>query len=85
MVPLAQLALGKLLLAASPFAKSVEQGAATTVYCATAPELERRGGLYFRDCRERKMSRGAADPQIAARLWELSEQLTGLAAAQKAA
>jgi hypothetical protein len=30
--------------------KSVEAGAATSVYAATAPELEGRGGLYLEDC-----------------------------------
>ena len=30
--------------------KSVEAGAATSVFAATAPELEGRGGLYLEDC-----------------------------------
>jgi NAD(P)-dependent dehydrogenase (short-subunit alcohol dehydrogenase family) len=30
--------------------KSVEQGAATSVWCATSPDLEGRGGLYAQDC-----------------------------------
>ena len=30
--------------------KSVEAGAATSVYAATAPELEGKGGLYLEDC-----------------------------------
>lgn len=30
--------------------KSVEQGAATTVWACVAPELEGRGGLYLEDC-----------------------------------
>lgn len=71
-----------LALAMRPFTKSIEQAAATSVYCATAPELERRGGLYFADCRERRMSAGAADARTAERLWELSEQrIAGVRAA----
>jgi NAD(P)-dependent dehydrogenase (short-subunit alcohol dehydrogenase family) len=30
--------------------KSVEQGAATTVWCATSPQLDGIGGLYAQDC-----------------------------------
>src|SRR5580658_1577296 len=30
--------------------KSVEQGAATSVWCATSPDLEGMGGLYAQDC-----------------------------------
>ena len=59
-----------------PFTKSIAQGAATTVYCASAPELERVGGKYFLDCREKEMSKGARDTEAARKLWELSEQLT---------
>ncbi|PIK58053.1 putative WW domain-containing oxidoreductase [Apostichopus japonicus] len=39
-----------LWLLARPFSKSLQQGAATTVYCATARELEGIGGLYFNSC-----------------------------------
>jgi WW domain-containing oxidoreductase len=63
-----------LALAMSPFAKSIAQAAATSVYCATAPELETRGGSYFVDCKERAMSREAADVQVAERLWALTEE-----------
>ena len=30
--------------------KSIEQGAATSVWCATSPQLEGMGGLYAQDC-----------------------------------
>ena len=60
-------------LAMRPFAKSIEQGAATTIYCATAPELSDVGGKYYRDCQEHRMSRSARDPDLAKRLWELTE------------
>lgn len=58
----------------SPFTKTIPQGAATTVYCAVAPELDGVGGRYFADCHEKPMSAGACDPDIAARLWTLSEE-----------
>lgn len=61
-----------------PFTKSVAQGAATTVLCAAHPELEGLGGHYFADCQIRRPSREAERPEVAARLWELSERWTGL-------
>jgi WW domain-containing oxidoreductase len=60
-----------LALAVRPFVKSLAQGAATTVYCATASGLT--SGRYYTDCREKAMSAGAQDREVAARLWELSE------------
>ena len=71
-----------LTLAMWPFSKTIAQAAATSVYCATAPELERRGGSYFVDCQERRMSREAEDAQVATRLWALSEErVAGIRAA----
>jgi len=67
--------------------KPVEAGAATSVYAATAPELEGRGGLYLEDCRigepmESEASRSgyathAVDAAAAAQLWRVSEELVG--------
>jgi NAD(P)-dependent dehydrogenase (short-subunit alcohol dehydrogenase family) len=66
--------------------KSVEQGAATSVWAATAPELAGRGGLYLEDChvagpaqegRDEGYHPYALDPGQADRLWELSEALVG--------
>jgi NAD(P)-dependent dehydrogenase (short-subunit alcohol dehydrogenase family) len=64
---------------ALPTIKSIEAGAATSVWAATAAELDGQGGTYLEDCH---VSDGhapwARDPDAAARLWELSEQLTGV-------
>lgn len=68
------LAANALAIAVRPFTKTVAQGAATTVYCATAPELAGVGGRYFADCHEKPMSQGARDVEVAAKLWELSER-----------
>ncbi|MFN8624504.1 MAG: SDR family NAD(P)-dependent oxidoreductase [Candidatus Binatia bacterium] len=67
--------------------KTVESGAATTVYAATAPELEGRGGVYIEDCRVAAVKDGprdsggvrsyALDPALARRLWTVSEDLVG--------
>ncbi|XP_052321867.1 WW domain-containing oxidoreductase [Oncorhynchus nerka] len=60
---------------ARPFTKSMQQGAATTVYCAVAPELEGLGGMYFNNCFRCLPSPQAEDQVTAASLWELSERL----------
>ena len=71
-----------------PF-KTVEQGAATQVWAATAPELDDKGGIYLQDCSiAPRFTRGvdlgyadyadyAVDPANAARLWNVSEALLG--------
>uniref|UniRef100_A0A674J164 WW domain containing oxidoreductase n=1 Tax=Terrapene triunguis TaxID=2587831 RepID=A0A674J164_9SAUR len=51
------------------------QRAATTVYCATAPELEGLGGMYFNNCCRCLPSQEAQNEVTAAALWELSERL----------
>ncbi len=64
--------------AIKPFTKTIAQGAATTVYCAVSPELERVGGRYYVDCQEGHASRGGRDLQAAAKLWQLSMDRLGL-------
>uniref|UniRef100_A0A8C8RBC4 Uncharacterized protein n=1 Tax=Pelusios castaneus TaxID=367368 RepID=A0A8C8RBC4_9SAUR len=51
------------------------QRAATTVYCATTPELEGLGGMYFNNCCRCLPSQEAQNEVTAAALWELSERL----------
>jgi len=58
--------------------KSACQGAATSVYAATAEELERVGGLYLVDSTESKCNPYAVDPAAAVRLWEMSEKFVGI-------
>ncbi|XP_042133682.1 WW domain-containing oxidoreductase [Peromyscus maniculatus bairdii] len=60
---------------ARPFTKSMQQGAATTVYCAVAPELEGLGGMYFNNCCRCLPSEEAQSEETARALWELSERL----------
>jgi retinol dehydrogenase 12 len=63
-----------------PFMLSPEQGARTSVYLATAPELAGQSGGYYRDCRRVAPSPAALSEADASRLWQESAQLTGLAA-----
>lgn len=66
--------------------KTIPQGAATSCWAATAPELEGAGGVYCEDCHvaavdDESATSGvrsyALDRHAAERLWVLSEQLTG--------
>jgi NAD(P)-dependent dehydrogenase (short-subunit alcohol dehydrogenase family) len=60
-----------------PPAVGVDVGASTSVWAATAPELDHQGGSYLADCAVAKPMSYAADPDAARRLWSLSEQLVG--------
>ena len=67
--------------------KTVESGSATSLFAATAPELEGRGGLYLEDCHVAAINDApdalagvksyALDAGNAERLWEVSEKLVG--------
>ena len=74
----------------NPGFKTVEQGAATSVWCATSPMLAGQGGVYCEDCdiaapwvegmnANTGVRAHAIDPAAAARLWTASEQMTGVA------
>ncbi len=67
--------------------KTIEAGAATTVWAATSPALDDRGGVYCEDCHVASeiesnadslgVMSWATDPAAAERLWTLSEQWSG--------
>jgi NAD(P)-dependent dehydrogenase (short-subunit alcohol dehydrogenase family) len=70
--------------------KTIEQGAATSVFVATSPLLDGIGGRYFEDCNQARVfdptapntsgsgvAAYALDPANAKRLWELSLALLG--------
>lgn len=56
--------------------KTVEEGAETTLYCATSDEALEHAGGYFDDCRVREPSRLSLDRELAERLWRESEAWT---------
>jgi NAD(P)-dependent dehydrogenase (short-subunit alcohol dehydrogenase family) len=71
--------------------KTPEQGAATATWAATSPQLIGMGGVYCEDCDiaeptnpnadtadQSGVDAHAIDPEIAARLWTVSVQLTGV-------
>jgi NAD(P)-dependent dehydrogenase (short-subunit alcohol dehydrogenase family) len=63
-----------------PFAISPEKGARTSVSVAAAPDLAQVTGQYFAKCRLAQPSAAARDDVAARRLWDVSAQLTGVAA-----
>jgi NAD(P)-dependent dehydrogenase (short-subunit alcohol dehydrogenase family) len=69
--------------------KTLEQGAATSLWCATSPQLAGMGGVYCLDVDIAEVLPSdsatgpgvlprAIDPKTAERLWTLSEELTGV-------
>jgi NAD(P)-dependent dehydrogenase (short-subunit alcohol dehydrogenase family) len=59
------------------FMISPEEGARTTLHCATSPDVEGESGLYYDQCKVRHPSRTAQDPTLAAELWRRSLEWTG--------
>jgi len=62
-----------------PFVLTPERGADTSIYLATSPEVADVTGRYFYRRKPIDPSREARDPDLARRLWEASERMTGLA------
>jgi len=71
--------------------KTVEEGAATTIWAAVSPQLNGKGGVYCEDCdiapivpADSKLNSGvrpwAVDKAAAEALWVLSEKLTSVSA-----
>lgn len=79
---------GNMLPEVAASLKTIPQGASTTVWCATSPQLEGIGGVYCEDtdvavlASDFEMSNGvksySLDEADAKRLWTLSEELTGI-------
>ncbi|GAB7046820.1 SDR family NAD(P)-dependent oxidoreductase [Catenuloplanes indicus] len=80
--------------ATAPILKTPQQGAATTMVAALAPEFDRIGGRYLEDCAEAEVidddaeagladpgvRRWALDPAAARRLWDVSTAFAARAA-----
>jgi len=65
----------------APFFLSPAKGARTSVYLASDPEVAEASGQYFVKCKAKQPKRWARDPEAALRLWQVSEELVGLAPA----
>ena len=64
-----------------PFMKAPARGAATSIHLASAPDLEQVTGRYFAGSKPRRSSTRSYDEAAAARLWQVSADLTGQATA----
>lgn len=60
------------------FMLSNEEGAATSLYCATDPGLATVSGRYYEKSAERYPSRLAQEPALARELWERSARVAGI-------
>ncbi len=61
-----------------PFMRSSEKGADTLVWLASSPEVDGVSGKYYFGRKEIEAQKVAYDPAARRRLWEISEELTGL-------
>ena len=60
------------------FALSPEEGAQTSIYLATSPEVEGVSGQYFDKKKAVPSSPASYDQAVASQLWRVSEAMTGL-------
>ncbi len=67
------------LLISKWFFLSPAKGARTSIYLASSPQVEGVTGEYFVKCKPTKPRRWAQDAEAAQRLWQVSEDLVGLA------
>merc|ERR1719483_1932760 len=58
--------------------KTPEAGAQTSIFCAVDESITDHSGRYYSDCKEKRPKTQAENMEDARRLWELSEQLTGI-------
>jgi hypothetical protein len=79
---------GNLLPEVKASLKTIPQGAATTVWCATSPLLNDLGGVYCENVDVAELNSDvkiiggikpySLDETNAKRLWKLSEEMTGI-------
>lgn len=80
---------GNLLPEVKASLKTIPQGAATTVWCATSPLLNDLGGIYCENVEVANLNSDVSviggikayslDEKNAKRLWKMSEEMTGIA------
>ncbi|XP_060089527.1 retinol dehydrogenase 14 [Heteronotia binoei] len=60
------------------FFRSPLEGAQTSIYLASSPEVEAVSGKYFGNCKEQPLLPKATDDLVARKLWDISEVMVGL-------
>ncbi|GBF91746.1 retinol dehydrogenase [Raphidocelis subcapitata] len=63
----------------TPFTKSPEQGAQTSIYLVSSPEVEGVSGKYFDNCRPISSTPASYDTDVARRLYDVSQELVAAA------
>ena len=59
------------------FMKTPLEGAQTSIYASTSPDVIGKQGAYYADCREKQPAAHCRSDATARELWALSEKLTG--------
>jgi NAD(P)-dependent dehydrogenase (short-subunit alcohol dehydrogenase family) len=65
-------------LSAQLFGRNPEEGARTSIFLATSPDVAGLTGRYFADCKQLASSPLSYDKELAKNLWQVSLELTGL-------
>jgi len=58
--------------------KSPYEGCQTVVYCTVTEELHDVSGRFYANCAEEPWSKVSLDDEVALKLWNISEVLTGI-------
>lgn len=58
--------------------KNCREGCQTVIYCAVSEETKNQSGYFYSECRRHEWANQARDNQLAKKLWEFSEKVTGL-------
>uniref|UniRef100_A0A3Q2QS19 Retinol dehydrogenase 14a n=1 Tax=Fundulus heteroclitus TaxID=8078 RepID=A0A3Q2QS19_FUNHE len=58
--------------------KSPEEGAQTSVYLASSPDVDGVQGKCFADCKPLDLLPKATDQEVASKLWDISEVMVGI-------
>jgi NAD(P)-dependent dehydrogenase (short-subunit alcohol dehydrogenase family) len=69
--------LSRIIGFAKPFMLSNADGAKTSIYLASSPEVEGVSGKYFDKCKPVKSNQASYDVDSQKKLWEISEGLVG--------
>jgi retinol dehydrogenase 14 len=71
--------IGKLMVAVvKPFMLNSKQGAAVSLYLATAPEVAQVSGEYFVKSKPAKSNPLSRDPRLMAEVWQCTGKMTSL-------
>ena len=76
--------LGAAISIRNLFIRSPREGARTSIYLATAPDVAAISGTYFAECTPKEPSASAKDRRLQERLRQISHEMTGVPAASTA-